>query len=59
MTAEGAGARLAIEFSDEVTGIEEIASANAEGRAFNLAGQRVANPTKGLYIQNGKKVLVK
>lgn len=59
LTAEGAGARLAIEFTDEVTGIEEIASANAEGRAFNLAGQRVTNPTKGLYIQNGKKVLVK
>ena len=59
LTAEGAGARLDIEFTDEVTGIEEIATANAAGRAFNLAGQRVANPTKGLYIQNGKKVLVK
>lgn len=26
---------------------------------FNLAGQRVAQPTKGLYIVNGKKVVVK
>ncbi len=26
---------------------------------FNVAGQRVANPTKGLYIVNGKKVMVK
>ena len=26
---------------------------------FNLSGQKVTNPTKGLYIINGKKVLVK
>ena len=26
---------------------------------FNLAGQRVAQPTKGLYIVNGKKVVIK
>ncbi len=26
---------------------------------YNLKGQRVAQPTKGLYIQNGKKVIVK
>jgi hypothetical protein len=24
---------------------------------FNLAGQRVSKATKGLYIQNGKKVI--
>ena len=29
------------------------------GEVYNLAGQRVANPTKGLYIVNGKKVIVK
>lgn len=26
---------------------------------YNIAGQRVANPTKGLYIVNGKKVIIK
>lgn len=26
---------------------------------YNLAGQRVAAPTKGLYITNGKKVIIK
>ena len=26
---------------------------------YNLAGQRVAQPTKGLYIVNGKKVIIK
>ena len=32
---------------------------NNSGEYYNLAGQRVANPTKGLYIVNGKKVIVK
>ncbi len=26
---------------------------------YNLNGQRVAQPTKGLYIVNGKKVIIK
>ena len=26
---------------------------------FNLNGQRIAQPTKGLYIVNGKKVIIK
>ena len=34
---------------------EEFATAPV----YNLAGQRVAQPTKGLYIVNGKKVIVK
>ena len=29
------------------------------GEYYNLAGQRVAQPTKGLYIVNGKKVVIK
>ena len=29
------------------------------GEVFNLAGQRVAQPTKGLYIVNGRKVVIK
>lgn len=31
----------------------------AAGEYFNLAGQRVQQPAKGLYIVNGKKVMVK
>lgn len=47
---------------NEPTGIETVANSqevNANNKFFNLAGQRVAQPTKGLYIVNGKKVLVK
>lgn len=29
------------------------------GEVYNLNGQRVAQPTKGLYIINGKKAVVK
>ena len=32
---------------------------NADAPAFNLAGQRVANGTKGLLVKNGKKFIVK
>ena len=37
------------------TSVENIIS----GQFYNLAGQRVSNPTKGLYIVNGKKVIIK
>ncbi len=32
---------------------------DVRGEVYNLNGQRVAQPTKGLYIVNGKKVVVK
>jgi len=55
---------LSISFSDEeTTGIEAVnvntESNNAAREYYNLNGQRVANPTKGLYIVNGKKVIIK
>lgn len=35
------------------------ATVNADSAVYSLDGRRVANPTKGLYIINGKKVVVK
>lgn len=59
----GAGARLGIVFDDETTGVQELKNSRIEGlktgNYYNLSGQRVAMPTKGLYIVNGKKVVVK
>ena len=54
------GARaLEMSFEDDVTAIEAVKAQNVENvQYFNLAGQRVAQPTKGLYIVNGKKVKV-
>jgi len=47
--------------NENVTGVNEVKGQKKEGRSeyFNLAGQRVAQPTKGLYIVNGKKVILK
>ena len=43
------------------TGINQVngEGLKAQGEYYNLAGQRVAQPTKGLYIVGGKKVIVK
>ena len=41
------------------TGIKEVKEGKKDNAYYNLAGQRIVNPTKGLFIQNGKKVLVK
>ena len=59
------GASSAREFLGfgDVTGIESLTSnpsPKGEGSEYyNLAGQRVAQPAKGLYIVNGKKVIIK
>ena len=34
-------------------------TATGDGQWYNLQGQPVANPGKGLYIRNGKKVVIK
>ena len=43
-----------------ITGIDAIASdRKGDGTYYNLLGQPVKNPTSGIYILDGKKVLVK
>ena len=46
---------------DETAGINAVNVKNdlQNGAVYNLRGQRVAQPTKGLYIVNGKKVVIK
>lgn len=44
----------------DVTAINSVKTAEkADGAVYNLNGVRVINPTKGLYIKNGKKYIVK
>ncbi len=51
---------LGIGFGDDVTAINKVEAKKAENGVFyNLTGQQVAQPTKGLYIVNGKKVAIK
>jgi hypothetical protein len=40
-------------------GIESINADNKVGKIYNLQGQEVAAPAKGIYIMNGKKVVIK
>ena len=64
LPASVAEGRTFIGFSDdETTGISTTLNGNGEmtnnKSVYNLNGQRVGQPTKGLYIVNGKKVIVK
>jgi hypothetical protein len=58
-SADGS-ARLMI-WEGETTGVQEMEKCrNVENETFyNLNGQRVQQPAKGLYITNGKKVVIK
>lgn len=57
----GAEARLSIVFDDETTGIRNLTPALSEGEGamFDLQGRRVNKAQKGLYIMNGKKMVIK
>ena len=62
LTATGASApMLNISFGGGTTGIGNVSNLMEEGRGeyYNLNGQRVAQPNKGLYIVNGKKIVIK
>lgn len=50
-----------ISFEDAATGIKTVITAdelNQNGEVYNLNGQKVQNAHKGLYIVNGRKVVV-
>lgn len=60
----GAGARVALVFSDEAetTGISASLGEKVEKASehiYNLRGMRVTQPQKGLYIKNGKKMIIR
>lgn len=53
------GAKVVFGFDEDATGIESIENAKSDNAIYNLNGVRVDNPTKGIFIQNGKKVIIK
>jgi hypothetical protein len=57
MLSEVDAARVAIAF-DEATVINDVRTCS-DDRYYNLSGQQVETPTKGVYVRNGKKVIVK
>ena len=54
---------LGANFDGEATYIEEVNSeklkVKTDDEVFDLSGRRVASPSKGLYIVNGKKVWIR
>jgi hypothetical protein len=44
---------------DEYLGISNAETAVKNGAVYDLSGRKVVNPVKGIYIQNGKKFVVK
>lgn len=56
-----AEARMTISFDDNTTGIGAITTDGEleVGTLYNLKGQKVQGTQKGLYILNGKKVVIK
>ena len=41
----------------ESAGVRTLSAPTADAPVYNLAGQRIAAPVKGLYISNGHKVI--
>ena len=56
-SVSGGSAKLAINFGDE-TAIQNIADTTENNVFFDLQGRRVEQPTKGVFIVNGKKVIL-
>ena len=58
-------AKMALVFDDlvdgnETTGIKELETEKMyNNKYYNLQGIEVAHPVKGIYIHNGKKIIVK
>lgn len=55
-TAQGA---LALNFGGDVTGVTLYAAMPHNAVIYDLAGRRVSHAVKGVYVINGKKIIVK
>ena len=52
--------RFSIAIGGNTTSIESIGTATLnDGQWYDLQGRRVAQPRKGIFVKNGKKVVVK
>lgn len=61
-TGIAASASLSLNFEDSTTGITTVVAGSQlteDDNIYNLNGQKVNAPDKGLYIINGRKVVVK
>ena len=55
---EGADSRISMSFDNQTEGIKETSNLKSQSsNLYDLQGRRVVKPGKGLYIQNGRKVI--
>lgn len=60
LPAASAARFYSIQFGGETTGINEVnAAAKADGAYYTLHGVKTSKAAKGIYIHNGKKVVIK
>ena len=57
--ASEAGIRIRVAGEDNATGIAETEGDNGKAEIYDIAGRRVQNPAKGIYVVNGKKTVIK
>ena len=59
VTTPSPSARVMNLDGDKTTGIKTIKTAETADAVFTLSGVQVKQPTKGIYVKNGKKFIVK
>ncbi|MBR6197511.1 MAG: hypothetical protein IKQ72_07905 [Bacteroidaceae bacterium] len=58
--AWSSAAEIGIQASADITGINGVATGNSRSTlTYDLTGNVVSNPSNGIFIQNGKKYLIK
>lgn len=57
-SAAAAGSKFVLVFED-TTGISQYQSVQSAAECYDLQGRRVDSPRKGVYVRNGKKVVIK
>lgn len=58
MVEKGSAAKF-FSLDGEATGINSVKTAKADGAYYTIEGVKTTKPVKGLYIHNGKKIVVK
>ena len=56
---ETAASKVKMVFRGETTGIKDVTVETANDDMYDLQGRRIVNSDKGVYIKNGKKVVIK
>lgn len=57
--ANSAPSRITMSFNDSKTTVIKDGKVVRDNKVYNLSGQQVKNPAKGVYVKDGKKVIIK